>query len=83
MQTSFLEIVELADGEIVLQRSDDDSEPMVRIRFSPETETYMMNNTLEVARVMIQAGIQAVAQLSEQEEVETFSQLDDENRIIH
>jgi len=83
VQTSFLEIVELADGEIVLQRSDDDSEPMVRIRFSPETETYMMNNTLEVARVMIQAGIQAVAQLSEQEEVETFSQLDDENRIIH
>jgi len=82
--TSFLEIVELADGEIVLQRSDDDSEPLVRIRFSPESEVYMMDNGLEVAKVMIQAGIQAVAQLSEQEEVESLAELEQGDfRILH
>ena len=66
MPTSFLEIVELADGDIVLQRADDDSEPLVRIRFSEESRLYMMGNGVEVAKVMIQAGIQAAATLAEQ-----------------
>jgi len=69
--TSFLEIVELGDGEIVLQRTDDDSEPMVRIRFSDESRLYMMDNGLEVAKVMIQAGIQAAAAIAEQGENES------------
>ena len=37
MSTSLLEIVDLGDGEIVLQRADDDSEPLVVIRFSEES----------------------------------------------
>ena len=36
MSASLLEIVDLGDGEIVLQRADDDSEPLVVIRFSEE-----------------------------------------------
>ncbi len=66
MPASFLEIIELADGEIVLQRAEDDSEPMVRIRFSEEARLYMMDNGLEVAKAMIQAGIQAAAAIAEQ-----------------
>jgi len=65
-----LEIVDLGDGEIVLQRADDDSEPMVTIRFSDETRVYLMDNGLEVAKAMIQAGIQAAAAIAEQSEVE-------------
>tara|TARA_R110001599_G_scaffold325504_1_gene537663 strand:- start:35027 stop:35275 length:249 start_codon:yes stop_codon:yes gene_type:complete len=71
MSASLLEIVDLGDGEIVLQRADDDSEPLVTIRFSDESRIYMMDNGLEVAKAMIQAGIQAAAAIAEQGEQET------------
>ncbi|EEB79812.1 hypothetical protein GPB2148_3658 [marine gamma proteobacterium HTCC2148] len=70
MSASLLEIVDLGDGEIVLQRADDDSEPLVVIRFSEESRVYMMDNSLEVAKAMIQAGIQAAAEMAEQGEIE-------------
>lgn len=70
MSASLLEIVDLGDGEIVLQRAEDDSEPLVTIQFSEESRVYMMENSLEVAKAMIQAGIQAVSVISEQGETE-------------
>jgi hypothetical protein len=71
MPASLLEIVDLGDGEIVLQRADDDSEPLVTIRFSDESRMYLMDHGLEVAKAMIQAGIQAAAVIAEQAEQET------------
>jgi hypothetical protein len=71
VSASLLEIVDLGDGEIVLQRADDDSEPLVVIRFSEESRLYLMDNGLEVAKAMIQAGIQAAAVMAEQVEVES------------
>lgn len=66
MPTALLEIVDLGDGEIVLQRADEEqSEPLVSIQFSEETSAYLMDNNLEVAKIMIQAGIQAAAKLAE------------------
>ncbi|MDG1986630.1 MAG: hypothetical protein P8J18_01500 [Halieaceae bacterium] len=65
MSTSLLEIVDLGNGEIVLQRADDSSEPLVTIKFSEESQTYLLENGLEVARVMIQAGIQAAAAIAQ------------------
>jgi hypothetical protein len=70
VSTSILEIVELSDGEIVLQHAEDDGAPLVTIRFSEESRLYLMGNGLEVARAMIQAGIQAAAELAEQGEME-------------
>jgi hypothetical protein len=70
MSASLLEIVDLGDGEIVLQRADDASEPLVTIRFSDESRIYLMDNGLEVAKAMIQAGIQAAAAIAEQNEAE-------------
>ena len=70
MSTSLLEIVDLGDGEVVLQRADDDSEPLVSIQFSEEASAYLMENNLEVAKVMIQAGIQAAAKIAEMSGVE-------------
>ena len=61
MSTSLLDIIDLGNGEIVLQRADDSSEPLVTIKFSEESQTYLLEHGLEVARVMIQAGIQAAA----------------------
>ncbi len=73
MSTSLLEIVDLGDGEVVLQRSDDDSEPLVSIQFSEEASAYLMENNLEVAKAMIQAGIQAAAKMAEMTSVEMES----------
>ena len=73
MSASLLEIVDLGDGEVVLQRADDDSEPLVSIQFSEEASAYLMENNLEVAKVMIQAGIQAAAKMAEMSGVEIES----------
>jgi len=73
MSTSLLEIVDLGDGEVVLQRADDDSEPLVSIQFSEEAMAYLMENNLEVAKVMIQAGIQAAAKMAEMSGLEMES----------
>ena len=82
MSASLLEIVDLGDGEIVLQRADDDSEPLVVIRFSEESRLYLMDNGLEVAKAMIQAGIQAAAVMAEQVEVEN-EESSEVPRVLH
>jgi hypothetical protein len=63
--TSLLEIVDRGEGEIVLQRVDSDAEPLVTVSFSEEARIYIMDNSLEVAKAMIQAGIQAAVLISE------------------
>lgn len=83
MSTSLLEIVDLGDGEIVLQRADDDSEPLVAITFSEESRLYLMENGLEVAKAMIQAGIEVAATLAEQNDIEIETTLDAPSRVIH
>lgn len=83
MSASLLEIVDLGDGEIVLQRADDDSEPLVTIQFSDESRIYIMDNGLEVAKAMIQAGIQAAAAIVEQGEMEESEASSAASRILH
>ena len=82
MSSSLLEIVDLGNGEIVLQRADDDSEPLVTIRFSEESNLYIMDNGLEVAKAMIQAGLQAVSTLAEQGETDVEA-VAEAPRILH
>lgn len=69
----------------MLQNAEDDSSPLVTIRFSDETRLYLMGNGLEVARAMIQAGIQAAADLAERGEIEVDSDVPapDKSRILH
>ena len=83
MSTSVLEIIDYGDGEIVLQRSGDDSEPLLSICFSEESRLYLMDNRLDVARVMIQAGLQAAANLKEQDDTPESSRPAAEQRILH
>lgn len=83
MSTSLLEIVDLGDGEVVLQRVEDESEPLLSIQFSDEANTYLMGNNLEIARVMIQAGIEAAARLSEVNNLEVDTADMSERRTQH
>jgi len=82
VSASLLEIVDLGDGEIVLQRADDDSEPLVVISFSEESRIYLMDNGLEVAKAMIQAGIQAAAVIAEQGDTEIEASAE-APRVLH
>jgi len=79
---SLLEVIDLGDGEVVLKRADEDSEPLVRIKFSDESRVYLMDNGLEVAKAMIQAGIQAAAMIAEQGEMEIETSME-APRILH
>jgi hypothetical protein len=65
MSAALLEIVELPSGEIILQRVNGEGEPLVRILFSPESEQFLREAKLEVAKVMIHAGVQAVGQMAD------------------
>ncbi len=40
MESTLLEIVELADGDIVLQRADGEGGPLINIKFSDKTRAY-------------------------------------------
>jgi hypothetical protein len=75
--------VDLGDGEVVLQRVEDDSEPLLSIQFSDEANAYLMGNNLEIARVMIQAGIEAAARLSEVNNLEVDTADMSERRTLH
>jgi hypothetical protein len=63
MASSLYEIVELPDGEFALQRSGEDGEPLVRIEFSEEARVYLLDAGLDVARAMIDAGIEVIEKL--------------------
>lgn len=64
MDSTVLEIIELPDGEIALKRVDDDSLPLVKIIFSEESEIMLDTMKMEIARVMIEAGMQAFAEIN-------------------
>lgn len=79
---SFLEIVELPTGEVVLRRTDSSegsAEPLVTVRFSEEAKAYLGEHLSEVGRGMIGAGVQMVGQLHAKDGVT----LDDERPTLH
>lgn len=69
-----LEIIELESGELAIRNADSDDEPMIKVNFSEELRDKLSGEYLDVARVMLTAGIQMVAEsgleLNEAEEPE-------------
>lgn len=66
--SSLYEIIELPNGEIALARAEDDNpdgEPLVSIKFSEESVHFLGESRLEVARAMIEAGLDVLSELSE------------------
>lgn len=56
------EIVELADGEVVLRKAnEEDSEPLLSISFSQEALYFLNSSKFAVARAMIEAGLEAAS----------------------
>lgn len=63
MSDTFLEIIELSNGDIVLQRSDAEGEPLINIRFSEESRAHLKDSTVDVAKEMIRAAVLAASDI--------------------
>lgn len=63
--TTLFEIIELPNGDIALRRADEAGEPLVSIRFSKESLYFLEDLKLEVARVMIEAGLEAAGEMQD------------------
>ena len=77
MPTSFLEIVELPDGRIALRRAEDE-ESLVVLDFSADAKTFLQGQHVEVAKAMLNVGVQMAGRLAEN----NFQQ-EDGPRVLH
>ncbi len=59
--SNYLELAQLPDGTIVLRRSDDHDNPIVKIEFSGESKDFLQGQELNIAKEMIRAGIESVS----------------------
>ncbi|MCB1669044.1 MAG: hypothetical protein R3E73_09455 [Porticoccaceae bacterium] len=86
MPDSVYKIVMLPNGDIALQRADHTEEPVVTISFSEQANKYLQEARLDIARVMIDAGIEAAQQFSFDEAFELMESdvdLMDPSRVLH
>ena len=66
MPTSFLEIVELPDGSIVLRRAENE-EVLVTLDFSEDAKVFLQGQHVEGAKAMFSVGVQMAGQMAEGE----------------
>ncbi|WP_312172003.1 hypothetical protein [Stutzerimonas kunmingensis] len=78
MPTSFLEIVELPDGRIVLRRAEDE-EVLVTLDFSEDAKLFLQGQHVEIAKAMFNVGVQMAGRMSEGD----FERDDEEPRVLH
>ena len=68
---SLYEIIELPNGEIALQRADDagekQGEPLVSIRFSEESLYFLNDAKFDVAKAMIEAGLEVASDIEDED----------------
>ena len=75
------EIVEIAEGEIVLRRADEDGEPLVSISFSDEALYFLNSSRFNVAKAMIEAGLEAAS--IEEAEGSLIDEISDISDTLH
>ena len=78
MPTSFLEIVELPDGRIVLRRAEDDA-ALVTLDFSEEAKSFLQGAHVDVAKAMLTVGLQMAGKMVEGE----LESIDEAERVLH
>jgi len=67
MNEMVIELVKLESGEIVLRRKgDSQSEPLLKLQFSKEALAMLEGNELDIAQLMVHAGIQGFEQMQEE-----------------
>lgn len=88
MKESYLEIVELENGDIVLRPASDEgeaTEPLATLKISDDTKSYLKERYFELAKCMFHAGIDFV--YSEDtifgDEVDYLDDMDLRPKILH
>lgn len=77
--SSFYEIIELTNGDVALARADDENnEPLVTIRFSAESLAFLGEGKFNIAKAMIEAGMEAAGDLADQQAEAMSEDLADE-----
>ncbi|MCM2330933.1 hypothetical protein SAMN05216229_107133 [Geopseudomonas sagittaria] len=79
MPTSFLEIVELPDGRIVLRRGDDE-EALVTLEFSADAKAFLQGQHIEVAKAMFNLGVQMAGSMADGDYEQDYNE---ESRVLH
>lgn len=82
--STLYEIVELANGDIALQKEGDSKKatngaPLVTMRFSTDLLRFLRDAKMDVAKVMIEAGLERVATLAESVSREELNKTVDTN----
>jgi len=77
MASTVFEIIELTEGEFVLQRSDEADEPLVSIKFSSEALEFLAGKT------MIEAGIHEVEDIMDDKVTSDDEKEIQSSRVIH
>jgi hypothetical protein len=84
MALSLFEIVVLPNGDVALQRANDKDEPLIRIAFSAEVQAFLEEAKIDVAKVMIDAGIELFEQMgSDILQIEEGDSLSATSRVLH
>lgn len=83
MPSSVLEIIELSNGDIVLKRADNDEEELVTIRFSEEAKAFIEDGAIDVAKAMIQAGIEVASAIADERGIAKAEIVDSAEHTIH
>jgi|TARA_R100000935_G_scaffold5043_1_gene11671 hypothetical protein len=78
MPTSFLEIVELPDGSIVLRRAEDEG-VLVTLDFSDDAKAFLQGQHVEIAKAMFNIGVQMAGRVSEGD----FEREEEGSRVLH
>ncbi|MGH1469932.1 MAG: hypothetical protein ACRBCS_01975 [Cellvibrionaceae bacterium] len=61
------EIVQLSNGDIALQNDDlENGESLITMKFSAELKNVLHNADIDLAKVMVEAGLEFVAKLAEE-----------------
>jgi hypothetical protein len=62
MKDAMLEIVMLESGDIVVRRPDEQDEPLLTLSFSDELTNTLGDERINIAKIMLSAGVQLVAE---------------------
>lgn len=83
--TEVYEIIEAEEGGFVLRRVDSDDEPVVTIQFSGEARKFLGEASGEIAKTMIEAGIEQVEEMMSYalEEAEPEEGLEEDKPSVH
>jgi hypothetical protein len=83
VSSSVLEILELANGEVILKQADQEGEPLVSIVFSEDSRGLIGDACLEVAKAMIKAGIEEAAAIADEKGIAKAQIIESVEHTVH